>query len=62
MVGVDDNGVPWMRSPIRLGQAGREFAEAPAHGEQTTQLLAEIGYSDAEIEQLLRAGIIRQAP
>ncbi len=62
MVGVDDKGVPWMRSPIRLDEAGREFAEAPAHGEQSTQLLVEAGYSDAEIEQLLVQGIIRQAP
>ena len=61
MVGVDDSGVPWMRSPIRLDGADREVGEAPAQGEHSTQLLAEIGYSDAEIEQLLRTGIIRQA-
>ncbi len=59
---VTDTGVPWMRSPIRLGKGSHELAEAPKQGEHTSQLLAEAGYTEAEIGGLLSAGIIRQAP
>ncbi len=62
MVGVTEAGIPWMRSPIRLDKAEKEIYPAPKHGENTSQILAEIGYTDAEIGQLLSDGIIRQAP
>ena len=62
MVGVTEAGLPWMRSPIRLDKAEKEIYPAPKHGEHTSQILAEIGYTDAEIGQLLSDGIIRQAP
>ena len=61
MVGVTDEGVPWMRSPIRMGDDLVEFGEAPAYGAHTRELLAEIGYADEEIDRLLDAGVIRQA-
>ncbi|MYD09114.1 MAG: CoA transferase, partial [Chloroflexi bacterium] len=64
MVGLDERGVPWMRSPIRLrGDATtRQPAPAPAHGEHTIESLREIGYSPADIERLLADNVIRQAP
>lgn len=62
LVGVTDAGLPWMRSPIRLGDDKIELREAPAYGEHTRQTLAEIGYSAGEIERLANIGIIRQAP
>jgi len=62
MVGVTENGIPWMRSPIRLSDDAFELREAPAYGEHTRELLAEIGYAHGEIEGLIGAGVIRQAP
>ena len=62
MVGVDERGVPWMRSPIRLGGARFNLRAAPAHGEHTDEVLRENGYSQADIEQLLADKVIRQAP
>ncbi|MCY3782007.1 MAG: CaiB/BaiF CoA-transferase family protein [Chloroflexi bacterium] len=62
MVGVTEAGVPWMRSPIRLGAADHQLGVAPEHGEHTSQILAEAGFTDVQISQLLNEGIIRQAP
>ena len=63
MLGVDDSGIPWMRSPIRLsGDASSRLQPAPAHGEHTEDLLREIGYSPAAIDQLTAQKVIRQAP
>lgn len=62
MAGVDAAGVPWMRSPIRLSGGSVARQPAPAHGEHTVKMLAEMGYSTGEIERLLEANIIRQAP
>ena len=63
MAGSDEAGVPWIRSPIRLASAaGPQRGEAPQHGQHTSSVLEEVGYARAEIEQLLAAGIIRQAP
>ncbi len=62
MIGVDDSGVPWMRSPIRLGEDGISPQPAPAHGEHTGEVLREIGYSYGEIGTLMKDGVIRPAP
>ncbi len=62
MVGVTDSAVPWMRSPIRLDDDEVDRGEAPAYGEHTRETLAGIAYSDREIDQLIDAGVIRQAP
>ncbi len=62
MVGLSLAGVPWMRSPIRLGNDEIDLREAPAHGQHTRETLADIGYAADEIDRLIRAGVIRQAP
>ena len=62
MVGVTGRGLPWMRSPIRMGGDDIDLSDAPAYGEHTRETLSEIGCADEEIERLLDAGIIRQAP
>ncbi len=62
MVGVDERGLPWMRSPIRLSGHRPNLQAAPAHGEHTDEVLREIGYSHGEIEQLLAGQVIRPAP
>ena len=62
MVGVAESGIAWMRSPIRLSGDALEFQEAPAYGEHTRQALSELGYAAGEIDKLIEAGVIRQAP
>ena len=62
MVGISGEGVPWMRSPIRLSDDAIDLQQAPAYGEHTREILSDIGYSDAEFDQMLADGIIRQAP
>ena len=62
MAGLTADGLPWMRSPIRLSDDAVDLSPAPAHGEHSTQVLSEIGYRAEEIERLRRTGIIRQAP
>ena len=62
MVGVDERGLPWMRSPIRLSGDKPKLGAAPKHGEHTDEVLREIGFSQREIIQLLAEKVIRQAP
>lgn len=63
MVGLDEHGVPRMRSPIRLSRdSGADLLQAPAHGEHTADLLRDIGFSASEMEQLLAEKVIHQAP
>ena len=35
------------------------LAPAPAHGEQTAEILAELGYSDEAIDTLIADGIVQ---
>lgn len=62
MVGVSQDGVPWMRSPIRLSGDTFELSDAPEYGEHTRAVLAEIGYEESAIDRLIGAGVIRQTP
>ena len=62
MVGVSEDGVPWMRSPIRLSGDLFELSDAPKYGEHTRAVLTEIGYEDSVVDGLISAGVIRQAP
>ena len=62
MVGVSEDGIPWMRSPIRLSGDSFELSDAPEYGEHTRVILAEIGYEDSAMDELTAAGVIRQAP
>ena len=62
MVGVDADGLAWMRSPIRLGATEHDLAPAPAQSQHTAKVLTDLGYTSTEIERLLERGVIRQAP
>ena len=60
MLGIDAEGIPWMRSPLRVGESD-DLDAAPQLGEHSRQLLAQAGYADADIDMLLTDGVIRQA-
>jgi len=61
MVGVTDDGVPWMRSPIRFSEDKIDLQPAPEYGADTHAVLSSFGYSDDTLAQLNRDGIIQQA-
>ena len=59
MLGMTAEGVPWMRSPMRLSGDGPSFLPAPKHGEHTREVLLGNGFDVAEIAALLETGVIR---
>lgn len=64
MAGVDEDGVPFMRSPIHLmatpGEMQRApLSGAPSYGEHTVTILKSIGYDDAELEAWMAQGVIK---
>jgi len=59
MLGRTAEGVPWMRSPIRLGDDAIELRAAPKYGEHTREVLLGNGFNEADIVALLEAGVIR---
>ena len=62
MLGISEDGIPWMRSPIRLSGDSVKLGDAPEYGEHTRAVLAEIGYEDSALDELISAAVIRQAP
>lgn len=59
MAGVDQKGIPWMRSPMRLGNPV-ELGHAPGYGSHTRSVLVEAGFTDDEIVALEQIGVVRQ--
>lgn len=59
MMSLGEDGVPYMRSPIRLSE-NDEFSvgDVPDYGEHTRAVLQSIGYDDAKIDLLVEAGAI----
>lgn len=61
MMGLFDDGTPWMRSPLRLSDSEPRIENSvPGYGAHTFAVLREAGYSDPDLESLATAGIIRQ--
>ncbi|HYR92291.1 MAG TPA: CaiB/BaiF CoA-transferase family protein [Terriglobia bacterium] len=50
--------VPVIGSPLRLSESPARFDRIPALGQDTEAILRELGYSDAEIEELRRDQVI----
>ena len=61
MVGMSQDGLPWMRSPIRLSDDAVDISAAPKYGEHTRAVLQDCGFSAAEIDKLLEDGVICQS-
>lgn len=48
-------------TPVQFeGNEGLDFKPAPLLGEHTEEVISELGYSEAEIEQMIKDGIIKQ--
>ncbi len=63
LLGVHADGVPWMRSPLRLSSeaAADISAQSPAYGQDTRAVLAGVGYTADELDALDAAGVTRPA-
>lgn len=62
VLGVNDKGVLWLRSPLNLASSRNvEQTPAPAQGEHTREVLAAAGYSPDEIQRLLGQGAVGRA-
>ncbi len=59
LVGMDKDGAPWMRSPIRLDGDAYEPGSVPGYGEHTRAVLLEVGYSDSDIEKLAAEKVVK---
>lgn len=60
MLGVFDDGTPWMRSPLRLSNSEPQPQNlVPGYGEHTGEVLRQFGYSDADVAALREAGTVR---
>jgi crotonobetainyl-CoA:carnitine CoA-transferase CaiB-like acyl-CoA transferase len=58
-LGTQD-GIPWLRSPVRLNDDAVEHTPAPRYGQHTRAALREVGYADADIDALAAAGVVRE--
>jgi crotonobetainyl-CoA:carnitine CoA-transferase CaiB-like acyl-CoA transferase len=61
MMGRSDDDTAWMRSPIRIDGDGFAVRPSPGYGEHTRVILREAGYSDADIDALVAAGVAKEA-
>ena len=62
MVLKDERGWDHIGVPIQFAdEPGRVSFRSPGHGEHSTQILREIGYTSDEIERLKRAGVVKEA-
>lgn len=63
MLGVFADGTPWMRSPVRLSDSKPQISsDVPNYGQHTRAVLENAGYSPAEVDELLAAGVVAQNP
>ncbi|PJF22742.1 MAG: hypothetical protein CUN56_04465 [Phototrophicales bacterium] len=59
-LGIFPDGTPWMRSPIRINTDDVTINNhVPGYGEHTRAVLREVGYDDAQLDELASAGVIR---
>jgi hypothetical protein len=59
MVGIGEDGAPWMRSPIRIDDRFTP-GNVPGYGEHTRAVLHEAGYTDMEIDGFVAMGVVRE--
>lgn len=58
---VADDGleVPLVRAPVRIDGRIATLGRAPRLGQHSCEILAQLGYSDTEIDELVDAGVVR---
>jgi alpha-methylacyl-CoA racemase len=59
MLAVNEDGTPFLRSPIRLNGDQPNMSAPPNAGEHTLEVLREAGFTDAEIVVLREDGVVR---
>ncbi|MCB9454054.1 MAG: CoA transferase [Anaerolineaceae bacterium] len=61
MLGIHEDGTPWIHSPVHLSDAPLQPGGVPGYGEHTRAVLGEAGYSAADIDVLIAAGAVKTA-
>jgi crotonobetainyl-CoA:carnitine CoA-transferase CaiB-like acyl-CoA transferase len=60
MLGLADDGTPWMRSPIHLSSNRPTLDPAiPGYGQHTREILLEAGYGEDDIQMLLTSDCVK---
>ncbi|MBE2271249.1 MAG: CoA transferase [Anaerolinea sp.] len=59
-LGLTWSGVPYLHSPIRMSGDLPSITPAPGYGEHTRAVLLDFGYTDAEIDVLCAASVIKE--
>lgn len=61
MLGRAANGIPWLRSPIRISESEPSLdLHSPDYGAHTRPILRSLGYHDTAIDQFRDADIVRE--
>lgn len=59
MLAINEDGTPFLRSPIRLNGDQPNVSAPPNAGEHTLDVLHEAGFTDAEIAVLREERVVR---
>lgn len=59
MLGVGDDGQPWMRSPVRLDGHQAPIGAVPGYGEHTYSVLLDYGFTAAEAQELSESQCVK---
>lgn len=59
LLGMGDDGVPWLRSPIRFAGVTPTIGASPGYGAHTRVVLREAGYTEFEIDVLIKSEAVQ---
>lgn len=60
LVGKGADGAPFMRTPLRISDVEFAPTPVPGYGQHTREVLREAGYTDAEIDGLAAAQVVKE--
>jgi len=58
MLGIGEDGIPWMRSPVHFTDDHFTAGAVPDYGEHTNAILRDVGYTDDQLTKFSDTGAI----